>query len=45
MAAGSPVSSFWRLLEDLKLFGLMFESLVIRDLRVHAQVADARLFH
>lgn len=34
-----------RLLEDLSLFGLLFESLVIRDLRVYAQAADARVFH
>jgi len=30
-----------RLLADLRLFGFLFESLVIRDLRVHAQAADA----
>lgn len=30
-----------RLLEDLKLLGFLFESLVIRDLRVYAQAADA----
>lgn len=34
-----------RLLADLELFGLMFESLVIRDLRVYAQPADARVLH
>lgn len=34
-----------RLLEDLSLFGLLFESLVIRDLRVHAQAADGRVYH
>lgn len=34
-----------RLLEDLNLFGLLFESLVIRDLRVYAQAVDARVFH
>jgi len=33
------------LLKDLNLLGLMFESLVARDLRVYAQAADARLFH
>jgi len=32
-----------RLLRDLKLFGLLFESLVIRDLRVYAQAADAQV--
>ena len=34
-----------RLLEDLRLFGLLFESLVIRDLRVYAQLADAKVYH
>lgn len=32
-----------RLLSDLSLFGLLFESLVIRDLRVYSQAADARV--
>ncbi len=32
-----------RLLQDLKLFGFLFESLVIRDLRVYAQAADAKV--
>jgi predicted AAA+ superfamily ATPase len=30
-----------RLLEDLELFGFLFESLVVRDLRVYSQSADA----
>ena len=30
-----------RLLNDLRLMGFLFESLVIRDLRVYAQMADA----
>ena len=30
-----------RLLTDLNLLGFLFESLVIRDLRIHAQAADA----
>lgn len=34
-----------RLLQDLNLFGLLFESLVIRDLRIYAQAADAQVFH
>ncbi len=34
-----------RLLADLDYFGLLFESLVIRDLRVYAQAADARVHH
>ncbi len=31
------------LLKDLKLFGLIFESLVVRDLRVYAQAMDAQI--
>jgi len=34
-----------RLLKDLEWLGLLFESLVIRDLRVLAQVLDGELFH
>ena len=34
-----------RLLKDLNLFGLLFESLVVRDLRVYAQAADAAVLH
>lgn len=33
------------LVADLKLLGLLFESLVIRDLRVYAQAANARVLH
>ncbi|HEV7938273.1 MAG TPA: DUF4143 domain-containing protein [Solirubrobacteraceae bacterium] len=32
-----------RILHDIRLFGFLFESLVIRDLRVYAQAADARV--
>lgn len=34
-----------RLLGDLAYFGFLFESLVVRDLRIYAQAADARVFH
>jgi len=34
-----------RLLADLNLFGFLFESLVIRDLRIYAQAADATVLH
>lgn len=34
-----------RLLEDLNLLGFLFESLVIRDLRIHAQACDAQVLH
>jgi uncharacterized protein len=33
------------LLRDLNAFGLLFESLVVRDLRVYAQPLDGELFH
>ena len=33
------------LLADLEFLGLLFESLVVRDLRVYAQAADAEVFH
>jgi len=33
------------LLADLAFFGFMFESLVIRDLRVYAQAMGARVYH
>ena len=34
-----------KLLADLNYFGLLFESLVIRDLRVYAQANDGKVFH
>lgn len=34
-----------RLLRDVETFGLMFEDLVVRDLRVYAQASDATVFH
>lgn len=34
-----------RLLRDLDFLGFLFESMVIRDLRVYAQAADAEVFH
>lgn len=34
-----------RLLEDLELLGCLFESLVVRDLRIYGQAADANVFH
>lgn len=34
-----------RLLRDLELFGLLFESLAIRDLRVAAQAIDGEVLH
>ena len=34
-----------RLLRELRFLGLLFESLVVRDLRVYAQAVDAEVFH
>lgn len=34
-----------RWLADLHAYGLLFESLVIRDLRVHGDAIDAKVFH
>jgi uncharacterized protein len=34
-----------RLVKDLNLLGLLFESLAIRDLRVYSQNADAKVLH
>lgn len=34
-----------RLLDDLELLGFLFESLVIRDLRIYAQAMDAQVLH
>ena len=34
-----------RLMDDLELFGLLFRSLVVRDLRVYAQAAEAEVYH
>lgn len=34
-----------RLLKDLNHFGFLFESLVVRDLRVYAQANDAQVLH
>lgn len=34
-----------RLLDDLNLLGFLFESLVVRDLRIYAQARDATVLH
>ncbi len=43
LAAASLRATPERLLADLNLFGLLFESLVVRDLRVYSQAMDARV--
>jgi predicted AAA+ superfamily ATPase len=45
LAVGALGLSTDRLLEDLNYFGFLFESLVIRDLRIYADVHDGKVFH
>ena len=45
LAVAALVDTPDRLLADLEFLGLLFESLVIRDLRAYAQAADAQVFH
>jgi predicted AAA+ superfamily ATPase len=45
LAVASLRASPERLLSDMEWFGFLFESLVVRDLRVYAQAADADVFH
>lgn len=45
LAAAAMGASPTRLLRDLGVFGFLFESLVVRDLRVYGQVNDATIHH
>jgi predicted AAA+ superfamily ATPase len=45
LAVAALSASSERLLEELELMGLLFESLVIRDLRVYAQPIDGDIYH
>ena len=45
LAAAGLRASAESLLKDLRLLGLLFESLVVRDLRVYAQACDAKVLH
>lgn len=45
LAAAALRASPDRLLADLQLLGLLFESLVVRDLRIYAQACDATVLH
>ena len=45
LAVAALVATRDRLLADLEFPGLLFEPLVIRDLRAYAQAADAQVFH
>lgn len=45
LAVAALGASPGRLLKDLSFLGFLFESLVIRDLRIYAQASNARLLH
>ncbi len=45
IAVGALRANPGRLLADLEYLGLLFESLVVRDLRIYASVHDAELYH
>jgi len=45
LAVAALGASPQKLLTDLNLFGLLFESLVIRDLRIYGQANDAEVLH
>jgi predicted AAA+ superfamily ATPase len=45
LAIGALDLSKEKLLADLNYFGFLFESLVVRDLRIYAEVNDGKVFH
>jgi len=45
LAVAALRASVDQLLQDLEFFGLLFESMVVRDLRVYADHADAQVLH
>ncbi len=45
LAAAALRATPARLVRDLEFLGLLFESMVVRDLRVYAQATDAEVFH
>lgn len=45
LAVAAVGASPSRLLNDLNFFGFLFESLVVRDLRIYSQSLDGRVFH
>ncbi len=45
LAVGALGLSVDKLISDLNFFGLLFESLVIRDLRVYADASSGKVFH
>jgi hypothetical protein len=45
LAVGTLGLSVGKLKNDLNYFGLLFESLVIRDLRIYAETQDGKVYH
>lgn len=45
LAAAALDATPAKLVKDLNTLGLLFESLVVRDVRVHADAADAAVYH
>ncbi|MCL2480004.1 MAG: DUF4143 domain-containing protein [Treponema sp.] len=45
LAIGTLGLSAGKLMADLKYFGFLFESLVVRDLRIYAEAHDAKVYH
>jgi len=45
LAVGSLGLSAGKVKSDLNYFGMLFESLVIRDLRIYAEVNDGKVYH
>jgi uncharacterized protein len=45
LAVGALGLSVDKLTADLQYFGMLFESLAIRDLRIYAETNDGRIFH
>jgi len=45
LAVGILGLSASKLMADIKYFGLLFESLAIRDLRIYAEVNDGKVYH
>jgi predicted AAA+ superfamily ATPase len=45
LAVGALKLSIDKLTEDLNYFGLLFESLAIRDLKIYANADDGKVFH
>jgi predicted AAA+ superfamily ATPase len=45
LAIGALGLSVDKLIKNLNYFGFLFESLVIRDLRIYAEVNDGKVFH